>query len=530
MSEIADILICKSCNRPFIVTAENKTRQHSYCRICTKKYWDELERNKKETDDIKWQQQKRADQEKFEKNLSTLPLIKIDKICPTDKTLYIIGNGFDLMHGVKSSYYNFRDNLGKHSDLRDILEITLTPEDIWADFENALGHLNLDLMGSRHIVEMLLDNFYLSEADPGAAEFYMAVEAAANPIVNIVNDLPKCFRKWVDALSVGTDDRPLKDYIKPGSKVLNFNYTEFVETLYGPLDVCYIHGSRKEKKKLTLGHRPGMEGSIHEEERQPRTYRQALVDIAQEDVLDLVGQYDQELTKDCIGIINSHKGFFEGLKCTDRIITIGHSLSRVDWDYFAEIAKQCDADWYFGVHGLHDIENVKSLACSLGLKRYHIFRTDEIRTNPNTSIIENKVKPRSPRVFTDNSRAIINDGWLLKMDEYEIVLPDNIRKVIFLNHHVLIVLNDLDKSILLFNNKNGVWTFTDQLEPIKNQGLLNRRLCNVYWNEDVLRFIYNNRVRSYDLNTGKMIENKQERNARGKIYPGEEIKKKLMKV
>lgn len=29
-------------------------------------------------------------------------------------TLYIIGNGFDLFHGVKSSYYKFREYLKRH--------------------------------------------------------------------------------------------------------------------------------------------------------------------------------------------------------------------------------------------------------------------------------------------------------------------------------------------------------------------------------------------------------------------------------
>lgn len=51
--------------------------------------------------------------------LSTLPLKQIDrtKIALTDPNtiLFIIGNGFDLMHGVPSSYYDFRDK----SSLKD---------------------------------------------------------------------------------------------------------------------------------------------------------------------------------------------------------------------------------------------------------------------------------------------------------------------------------------------------------------------------------------------------------------------------
>ena len=41
--------------------------------------------------------------------------ILLKDIALNEETLYIIGNGFDLMHGVKSSYYNFRDFLKKRN-------------------------------------------------------------------------------------------------------------------------------------------------------------------------------------------------------------------------------------------------------------------------------------------------------------------------------------------------------------------------------------------------------------------------------
>ena len=69
-------------------------------------------------------------------------LEQIASVSPT-QTLFIIGNGFDLMHGVPSSYYNFRDSLGKHSALRETLETNLTPTDLWADFEDSLAHINI---------------------------------------------------------------------------------------------------------------------------------------------------------------------------------------------------------------------------------------------------------------------------------------------------------------------------------------------------------------------------------------------------
>ena len=48
----------------------------------------------------------------------------------TDNALYIIGNGFDLMHGVKSSYYDFRNTIGKNNYLRICLETFISKIDI----------------------------------------------------------------------------------------------------------------------------------------------------------------------------------------------------------------------------------------------------------------------------------------------------------------------------------------------------------------------------------------------------------------
>ena len=52
----------------------------------------------------------------FKKALTAAPFksVSLDRFPTGDlsATLNIIGNGFDLMDGVNSSYYNFRDTLG----------------------------------------------------------------------------------------------------------------------------------------------------------------------------------------------------------------------------------------------------------------------------------------------------------------------------------------------------------------------------------------------------------------------------------
>ncbi|MBR0396757.1 MAG: bacteriophage abortive infection AbiH family protein [Eubacterium sp.] len=524
-----EVKTCKTCEKQFLNNGAK-----SYCRICSKKWHAEKERRQKEADDQKWQEENKRNQALFEKKISGYSLINMKDIVPHANTLYIIGNGFDLMHRVPSSYYSFRDSLGKRNSLRETLEIALTAEDIWADFENSLGSLNLDLMGRRHNIDMWLNDFgFYDDEDAGAAEFYMAVEAAANPIINLVNELQPAFRRWVNSLEIGTDDRPLSDLISSDGKVLDFNYTEFVETLYCVHDVCYIHGNRKKKGKLILGHRPGVESVFHERERKPQSYCQAVIDVAQDNVFDLIGQYDEELTKDSQEIINNHQAFFNGLADIDQIIVIGHSISRVDWDYFIEIKKRTEnANWYFGIFGLNDLKNMEELIHTLGIKEYSIFRTDEIWTRANRV---DSAKPRTPsksksRVFKCNDTVVtVNEVYDLLIDgKYELVLPNSVKKVVFIGDYILITIDDLDGSILLFKRLEKSWTFVDRLESFEHQSLINRRLNHVYYEGNAITFVFNNRVRKYDLNSGKMVVNQQLRDAKSKEYTGIDIMMRLV--
>ena len=73
-----------------------------------------------------------------------------------DKHLYIIGNGFDIHHGINSSYLNFRDWMQmQNSDVIEDFENAYgeCDEEWWADFENKLASLDIFLDG--------LSKFYL---------------------------------------------------------------------------------------------------------------------------------------------------------------------------------------------------------------------------------------------------------------------------------------------------------------------------------------------------------------------------------
>lgn len=538
MAKKAIVKICKDCARPFILMPGQDRNQYTSCPICHKAWCKEQEKKREQEANAKWEEKRKEEATAFEQELRQFAQIKLSDIPSSPNTLYIIGNGFDLMHGVRSSYYDFGKSLKRNDSLRHALNIALTPDDIWADFEESLGKINLDSMASRLLVDTWLEMSGFYDDEDSAANFYMAVEDAANPIATIANDLPPAFRRWVNKLKIGTDDRPLKAVINPHGKALSFNYTEFIQSLYHVDEACYIHGCRVNKQdKLVLGHRPDAEiRPLSEKHQEPRTYRQAVVDVAQDNVLRVIDECNEDLTKDSREIIEKHREFFDSLSETTQVVVIGHSLSPVDWDYFKEVRRAAPkASWFFGLHGLRDLNNVQDLTEELKLATYHAFRTDVIHTNKLPEI-ERKVATASEKAVTYIGKDVkaVASGKNLTIEQegcavFEIILPAKVRRAVFFGPHLIVKLNDIHKDILLFSQNGENWRFIARLKPTQNQDLINRRLQHIYMTNDEITFVYNNRVRAFDLHTGVVSWTKPMQGAKDRPHPGTDIYNDLMK-
>lgn len=551
MSRYTQESVCKNCGDTFIYRC-NGTEQPLYCAPCFHAMQQErrkrMEADRQRREDEEWRKQNAIDCQRFEEKLLEKTVISLQNISSEGKTLYIIGNGFDLMHGVKSSYRAFRDSMGKNNSLREKLEWYLKSEDIWADFEEALGHIRMDGMANPYMLGEMLELTGFFDDDAGAAEYYMAQDIAVLPMQEITADLNKYFRRWVDRLETGTKDRPLASLIHD-DKVLCFNYTEFIEELYGVSErnICYIHGCRRKRKgkpaeKLILGHRPGASDQEFDEIEslgKVNSFRSQAIDLAQENVIHMLSEYDKELTKDCQSIICRHQQFFQDLADIKNIVVIGHSMSRVDWDYFFEVAKNTKAaKWYFGCHGIHDLENTEALCDILGVNPI-IFRTDNIHvtiiekpgSEGNSQAGKNCYKMKnSPdgnwRVQWSGKKICIkgNDSQITRMMQAEV------RKCVFSPYGdiVFVILKGWDAGIAVFRLTDNFWTYVDELIPAQHQNLINNRLRHVFLNENLLTFVYNNRIREYSLETGGLVRNLGKRNAQNGHYPGTEITGRLI--
>ena len=395
------IICCKDCGRQFQFTENEKKRFDANgwqppvrCPECRRTARKRREAAARASLDEAKRQKALENAKRFEAALSSVSTVPIDEIRPSDgSTLYVIGNGFDLMHKVESTYYDFRDSLGKNSKIRNVLDEHLTPDDIWADLETSLGQFDMELIAGDATVDTFLDLFDVYDGDSGAAEYFAAIDSATHPIVYISAELPRRFAAWVETLTVGTDDRPLRGLIGPG-KVLCFNYTEFIEEMYGVPreDVCYIHGRRGGGKKaprtkLILGHLPSSSAVCLDEHYSAvcEEFRQNMINSARGMILDRFFEHDEFLTKDCRRIIADHADFFDGLSNVENIITIGHSFYDVDRDYYSKIASvAANARWYFGCYGIGDLERAEKMTTALSIpkKNVRFFRTDKIKVKP----------------------------------------------------------------------------------------------------------------------------------------------------
>ena len=107
-------------------------------------------------------------------------------------------------------------------------------------------------------------------------------------------------------------------------------------------------------------------------------------------------------------------------------------------------------------------------------------------------------------------------------------MPERVKNVVILDKNIFIVLNDIEKHILFFSKKNDGWIFVAQLESFEHQSLINQRLCHIFYTVKCINFVYNNRVRTYGLETGEMIENRQIKGAKNLIYAGMDVLNKFI--
>lgn len=278
-------------------------------------------------------------------------------------TLVIIGNGFDLAHGIESSYWHFREWLctnGKRQ-LVDMMDTFFSNQrDVWSGIEQALGEYD---------EEAILDYCRPDEEFDWDHSLSASARVEDSPMAifqPVLEEFKEVFHDWVDSIEITGIEKLYT--LDPACRYLTFNYTETLESEYGipECHIAHIHGSRLCNDEYVVGHS------------NPRDPNDPWVDdglIFEQKAQENIITWMNDLTKDYARNIASHRDFFNGLTDIKQVITYGHSMGKVDWPYFEEIIKivGVNVPWHVSCFSADDKSNTHAFHGHFGLKRVIII-------------------------------------------------------------------------------------------------------------------------------------------------------------
>lgn len=173
------------------------------------------------------------------------------KSCKQSK-LYIIGNGFDIMHNMGTRYEHFKQWLigeGRIDIIQEFQSVFKTKHNddflLWSDFEKALGEYNYPTA-----LKWNFDSLYIVVGFEDGTKTISPDSIINVQLNNIINEI---FPKWVRQISVAKEKQI---DLEPEALYLTFNYTDTIETLYQISDhnILHIHGRASANERLIVGH------------------------------------------------------------------------------------------------------------------------------------------------------------------------------------------------------------------------------------------------------------------------------------
>jgi hypothetical protein len=286
------------------------------------------------------------------------------------KTLYIIGNGFDLHHNLNTSYADFHKFVIENdSEIENFFEeyfkLEFGKDSFWKNFEVDLGTFN---------AEHFFDNYnHIDPIDEGfRPSFCFCLEDDLNQIAEeFLDKLKNLLFEWILEIEISSN---VKLNLDSHAYFLSFNYTHVLEDYYqiNKKYINHIHGDYKNNIDLIIGHNGelNIESDLDDNGDSSRTFFTDSKNISESIYFSL--------RKPVKEVLKQNAEYFNKLQKIENVFVLGHSLGEVDLPYFDEINKHvANAFWHVSYHNDHEIELFLNKLVGLGIKRNKI-RFDKI--------------------------------------------------------------------------------------------------------------------------------------------------------
>lgn len=254
--------------------------------------------------------------------------------------LFIIGNGFDIGHGLPTGYWDFRTYLNlvrpeflqsfeEHYDIYPGMSAEAKKKTLWSRFESNLANIDEDtIIDIGTSIELDLESGDVGIEDTLYSYFtdeYQYIEKLAGYL-----------KQWVRSIRI-RDCLPRTSFIDKSNRdlFLTFNYTSVLENVYGiaPGNIIHIHGSLRDYTlDPVLGH--GNKERL-QKTRDRIAEAEKVFDEKECSICRVVNDYYDRTLKD-----TSKYSVYLSLiaeKDISDIIVIGHSLDGIDMPYFTLI-------------------------------------------------------------------------------------------------------------------------------------------------------------------------------------------------
>ena len=295
-------------------------------------------------------------------------------------SLFIIGNGFDLAHGLPTAYNDFRRYiLAQYPNVEIFRDTSINFDDYaqlpvdefaaeillyamdhaagteWRDFEDTLSRINFYHKFPRP-TEGEYDQDNLIENNRIMENYLLLIDSISSAIITAGKEWQYFFSEWIktveEQLESGhvTPRAKLKELIsKPNNLYMSFNYTKTLQKVYGVKVVKHIHN--RVGQPLIFGH-----GKNTVKYNEPYSEH---VSISSSFLDDFLIFYKKDTERQ----MKKYKDFFKRLDCSiDKVYSYGFSYSTVDNVYIKEVIKNISdsATWYFTTHEASDKKGLRT--------------------------------------------------------------------------------------------------------------------------------------------------------------------------
>lgn len=281
------------------------------------------------------------------------------------KHLYIIGNGFDIFTGLKTSYQDFRRWLQLYYVfVYEAFESAYGIQNIewWNDFEVSLGKLDIKQYVLKHtppekpleLIVKEIEEYHKNHKNNSQIPPSLHQNSpCADRLKGLFDVLEYCMRKWINSMNTINNPKYV-DLEKDNSLFLNFNYTKTLELLYDIPEeqILHIHGNAYKSEKLVFGHNSYTGGYDYPYD--------------SDKVCEVLERYH----KNPYEYIFKNESFFDKIRDVEIVHVFGLSLSPVDIEYLEWICRKVPiyTKWEFSWYTEEDKKRITLFVLKNGMR------------------------------------------------------------------------------------------------------------------------------------------------------------------